>query len=172
MIVQPEFMAPTPDVTHDLHGESENQAEILAVTAPAKAKPPLVLVVEDEEAIGHLIVFMLKREGFKVEWKKNGNDADHFIHYNDAPTLVLLDINLPDIDGYGLLGLIRARISWQQTPVIMLTAMSQANDVAKAVASGADDYLLKPFLPAELIKRVHKLCSRQCSQPDPNLLQT
>ena len=165
MITQPELVAPTPDVTPDLHGESKNQAEILAATVPVEAQPPLVLVIEDEETVGHLIVFMLKREGFKVEWKKNGRDADRFIHHSDAPTLVLLDINLPDIDGYGLLGLIRARPSWQQTPVIMLTAMSEAKDVAKAVARGADDYLLKPFHPAELIKRVHKLCRWQCPPP-------
>ena len=106
-------MAPTPDAERDLHDENKNHAEILAVTVPTKAEPPLVLVIEDEETVGHLIVFMLEREGFKVEWKKNGKDADHFIHHNDAPTLVLLDINLPDIDGYGLLGLIRARTSWQ-----------------------------------------------------------
>ena len=128
---------------------------------------PLVLVIEDEETVGHLIVFILKREGFKVEWKKNGKDADHFIYCNDAPALVLLDINLPDTDGYELLGVIRARPSWQQTPVLMLTAMSQASDVTKAVASGADDYLLKPFHPAELIKRVHKLCCWQRPEPGP-----
>ena len=113
MITQSELMAPTPDAERDLHDENKNHAEILAVTVPTKAEPPLVLVIEDEETVGHLIVFMLEREGFKVEWKKNGKDADHFIHHNDAPTLVLLDINLPDIDGYGLLGLIRARTSWQ-----------------------------------------------------------
>lgn len=163
MIARSELVTPTPDVTPDLHGKTKNQAEILAVTVPVAAEPPLVLVVEDEEIVGHLLVFLLTREGFKVEWKKNGRDADHFIHHNNAPTLVLLDINLPDIDGYGLLSLIRARASWQQTPVIMLTAMSEASDVARAVALGADNYLLKPFHPEELIRRVYKLCRVQWS---------
>ena len=139
---------------------AEKPADGLAAAAlTAQADPPLALVVEDEETTGYLLVFILEREGFKVEWKKNGRDADRFIHRSEAPHIVLLDISLPDMDGYGLLGLIRARPAWQHVPVLMLTSLSEAKYVAKAVARGANDYLLKPFHPAELVKRVHKLRS-------------
>jgi DNA-binding response OmpR family regulator len=137
-----------------------------AVTEPAHAEAeilgppvaPVAFVVEDDESIGYLLAFILEREGFKVEWKTNGKDADRFILRNEAPRIVLLDVNLPDIDGYGLLRIIRAHPAWQLVPVLMLTALSQPRDVAKAISDGADDYLLKPFHPAELAKRVHKLC--------------
>lgn len=158
MNAKPELVSSTPEAPPDSESDTENPADTSATMAPIKAEPLIALVVEDEEIIGSLLVFILERQGFKVEWKKNGRNADRFIHHNEAPTIVLLDIDLPDIDGYGLLGLIRARPSWRQTPVIMLTAMSEAKDVAKAVSCGADDYLLKPFNPADLIKRVHKLC--------------
>ena len=120
--------------------------------------PPVAFVVEDDELIGQLLVFILEREGFKVEWKTNGKDADRFILRNEAPKIVLLDVNLPDIDGYGLLRIIRALPSWRFVPVLMLTASSQPKDVTKAIFDGANDYLLKPFHPAELVKRVHTLC--------------
>ena len=55
----------------------------------------------------------------------------------------------------------RARIAWESTPIIMLTAKAQEQDVAKALRAGANDYLLKPFHPADLLARVHKLCARE-----------
>lgn len=157
--------SPADDAQSGLASGAEKPATRLAASALiAPADSPLALVVEDEQTVGYLLVFILEREGFKVEWKKNGRDADRFIHCNEAPQIVLLDITLPDIDGYGLLGRIRARPSWQHAPVLMLTSMSEAKYVAEAVARGANDYMLKPFHPTELVKRVHKLISRSKPQ--------
>jgi DNA-binding response OmpR family regulator len=125
-----------------------------------EAPPPRALVVEDDESISHLLVFILQGEGFKVDFKPDGKEADRYIHSQAPPNIVVLDINLPDIDGFGLLRLIRARPAWELTPILMLTSMSHADDVARAVAAGANDYLLKPFHPAELVRRVNKLCGR------------
>lgn len=153
-------------------GDAEKPADSSAASAlTAPVDLPLALIIEDEETVGYLLAFILEREGFKVEWKKNGRDADHFIHCGETPHIVLLDISLPDIDGYGLLDRIRDRLAWEHVPVLMLTSMSEAKYVVKAMACGANDYLLKPFHPAELLKRVHKLSSRPkpqvASQPNP-----
>lgn len=127
-------------------------------SAPTEAVTPLsVLIIEDDESIGYLIGFVLEREGYKVDWKQGGYEAAAFIQRNAPPSVVLLDVNLPEVDGYGLLTIMRANPLWQQTPVLMLTSMSQAKDVAKAKAGGANDYLLKPFKPLELVSRVYKL---------------
>lgn len=177
MSPKPQPIASPPDDAHPISqsgvaGGTEKPADRLAVSAlTAPADPPLALIIEDEQTVGYLLVFILEREGFKVEWKKNGRDADHFIHCGETPQIVLLDISLPDIDGYGLLDRIRDRPSWQHVPVLMLTSMSETKYVVKAVARGANDYLLKPFHPTELLKRVHKLSNfskpRVAAQPNP-----
>ena len=120
-----------------------------------------VFVVEDDPSIRQLLAFILESEDFEVCWESNGKSADNYISCHAPPKIVVLDISLPEMDGYGLLQRIRSHKRWKYTPVLMLTALSQAKDVNKAVESGANDYLLKPFHPEELIKRVRKLCLQE-----------
>lgn len=117
-----------------------------------------VLIIEDDESLGYLLDFVLEREGYRVVWIQDGVEAATYIHEHAPPSVVLLDVNLPGMDGHRLLDLVRAHPRWGRTPVLMLTALSQAKDVAKAKDGGANDYVLKPFKPLDLVSRVAKLC--------------
>ncbi|WP_341922019.1 response regulator transcription factor [Polaromonas sp. YR568] len=137
------------------------EAEAPPVQEEPAAALPAVLVVEDDESIAYLLVFMLEREGFKVHLCEDGRQARKYVEENASTDIVVLDIALPYLDGFGLIRVMRDRIAWESTPIIMLTAKAQEQDVAKALRAGANDYLLKPFHPADLLARVHKLCARE-----------
>lgn len=114
------------------------------------------LVVEDDEHISHLLQFMLKRDGFLVHVARDGQEAKNFIETSAPPDIVLLDVMLPFFDGFALVTLLRAEPDWKNTPVIMLTAKTQERDIVRALEAGANDYMLKPFQPAELLARVRQ----------------
>lgn len=116
-----------------------------------------VLVVEDNDEIAFLIQFLLEREGFQVELARDGRAADQKIAAMPAPSLVMLDVMLPYVDGFQLLQQIRSRKGWERIPVIMLTAKAQENDIVRGLEAGASDYVLKPFKPNELLARVRRL---------------
>jgi DNA-binding response OmpR family regulator len=123
-------------------------------------KPPSsVLVVEDDEHISHLLQFMLKRDGFVVHLARDGREAKDFIEKNSPPDVVLLDVMLPYFDGFALVTILRAQPAWKATPVIMLTAKTQERDIVRALEAGANDYILKPFQPAELLARVKRFAA-------------
>ena len=132
-----------------------------AVQAEPAVALPTVLVVEDDEYISHLVVFMLERAGFNVHLSQDGRDAQQYVEQNDPPALVVLDVSLPYVDGFTLLRMMRNRFAWDLIPIIMLTAKAEKWDVATALRAGANDYLLKPFDPAELLARVNKLHVRK-----------
>ena len=119
--------------------------------------PPSVLVVEDDENISHLLKFMLQREKYVVHLARDGREAKQFIESNAPPDIVLLDVMLPFFDGFTLVALLREQPAWKTTPVIMLTAKTQEHDIVRALHAGANDYILKPFQPAELLARVKRL---------------
>ncbi len=119
---------------------------------------PRILVVEDEEAIAQGLSFNLERKGYEVEVSSDGGDAlarltDHGFD------LVVLDVRLPGADGFEICQKMRAARDF--TPVLMLTARGQPDDVIYGLKSGADDYVVKPFDLAELLARVEGLLRRQ-----------
>lgn len=116
-----------------------------------------VLVVEDNEEIAFLVKFLLEREGFRAELASDGRAAEQRIATTPPPNLVILDVMLPYVDGFQLLAQIRGNKTWAQTPVIMLTAKTQEGDIVRALEAGANDYMLKPFQPNELLARVRRL---------------
>ncbi|HEY1394114.1 MAG TPA: response regulator transcription factor [Methylibium sp.] len=118
---------------------------------------PVVLVIEDDDNIAQLLEFMLEREGYAVKTLADGQVASRHIASEPAPALVLLDSMLPYRDGVALLGEIRARAEWAATPVLMLTAKSLERDIVRALDAGANDYVVKPFQPQELMARVRRL---------------
>ncbi len=109
-----------------------------------------ILVVDDEHAIADLVGIYLKNEGFEVTLAYSGADAAHAILMQEFD-LAVLDIMLPDIDGFELLRTIRAEHTY---PVIMLTARDAQADKIEGLTLGADDYVVKPFKPLELVARV------------------
>ena len=119
-----------------------------------------VLVAEDEDQISYLLNFMLTREGYKVKVVNDGQEAMDAIAVMDIPKLVLLDIMMPHYDGYQLVEHIRTNTDWKNVPIVMLTAKSQEKDIIKALEGGANDYLVKPFQPAELISRLKMLINK------------
>ena len=120
-------------------------------------KPRTVLVVEDDPPLAKLIQFCLAREGFEVRQAADGEQALQEFDQAQLPDLVLMDVMLPYRSGYELLAELRRRPTWNQVPVIMLTSRGREEDVVQGLDSGANDYLIKPFRPPELIARIRKL---------------
>lgn len=122
-----------------------------------ESQKKLVLVVEDDQEISYLLTFILERQGYEVILAEDGNKAlDIIKNVNGKPSLVLLDIMLPYHDGFELVSAIREKDGWERIPVIMLSAKSQENDITRALDLGADDYIVKPFQPMELIARLKR----------------
>jgi two-component system KDP operon response regulator KdpE len=115
-----------------------------------------ILVVDDEERMVRFIRLNLEHDGFEVEEAFDSHEAMNKIR-ETLPDLVLLDVMLPDIDGFELLRMIREN---QDIPVIMLTAKSEEDDRVRGLELGADDYVTKPFSPRELVSRVKAVLRR------------
>ena len=116
-----------------------------------------ILIIEDDQSIADLLSFMVEREGHVVEAFADGDAAWRHIAASPPPALVLLDAMLPYRDGLTLLADMRALAPWKKVPVIMLTAKSLERDIVRALETGADDYVIKPFQPQELMARVRRL---------------
>ena len=119
-----------------------------------------ILVVDDDEKILRLVRMYLEREGFTVREARDGQAALAAIALHE-PALVVLDLMLPEIDGLSVLRAIRRR---SRTPVIVLSARGTVGDRIQGLESGADDYVPKPFSPAELILRVKRVLERSVDE--------
>ena len=108
-----------------------------------------ILIVEDEKKIADIVRSYLERDGFNVTIADTGKTALHQIKKNFD--LIILDLMLPDIDGETICSSIR---EFSDIPIIMLTAKSAEDDRIKGLGTGADDYVIKPFSPRELVARV------------------
>jgi DNA-binding response OmpR family regulator len=115
-----------------------------------------VLVVDDDQKIVHLVRTYLEREGFRVETAADGLAAIAAARARQ-PRLVVLDLMLPGLDGFAVMRALRAG---SPTPILMLSARGSTADRVLGIATGADDYLPKPFSPAELVVRVHAILRR------------
>jgi two-component system alkaline phosphatase synthesis response regulator PhoP len=112
-----------------------------------------VLAVDEEPDVLRLVEVKLKKAGFEVLTARDGEEglnkaiAEH-------PDVVLMDVMMPRMDGFTAAGLMKAQV--QPAPIIlMLTAKGQENDVVRGLSGGADDYIVKPFAPRELIARIN-----------------
>ena len=115
-----------------------------------------ILVVDDDAKIVHLVRTYLERAGYRVVEASNGRAALAAIAL-EAPALVVLDVMLPEVDG---LSIVRAVRRTDRTPIIMLSARGTTSDRIEGLTAGADDYLPKPFSPAELVVRVRRVLDR------------
>ncbi|HYI89411.1 MAG TPA: phosphate regulon transcriptional regulator PhoB [Beijerinckiaceae bacterium] len=121
--------------------------------------PPRILVVEDEESLTLLLRYNLEVAGYAVESVRRGDEAVLRLA-EQMPDLVLLDWMLPGLSGVELCRRIRARKETERLPVIMLTARGEEADRVRGLATGADDYVVKPFSVPELVARVGALLRR------------
>ncbi len=114
-----------------------------------------VLVVDDEPNIVLSLEFIMKQAGFEVRVARNGDEALGAIAAS-PPDLVLLDVMMPNRDGYDVCQTIRANPAWKDICIIMLTAKGRDIEREKGMALGADDYITKPFSTREVIARVQQ----------------
>ncbi len=118
--------------------------------------PRTVLLIEDEESIGNLVRTYFERDEFAVVWLRSGEEALLELAGRKID-LVVLDIGLPGIDGFEVCRRVRSR---SQVPILMLTARDEEPDRIAGFELGADDYVLKPFSPRELVARANAILRR------------
>lgn len=118
-----------------------------------------ILIVEDEEPIQILLTYNLQAEGFRVRATANGEDVAHLVN-EERPDLIVLDWMLPGISGIEVCRLLRSRPETRDVPVIMLTARGEENERVRGLATGADDYIVKPFSVPELLARIKTILRR------------
>ena len=115
-----------------------------------------ILVVEDEASIASFVSLYLKNAGYEVRTAENGTDALAAVHTRE-PSLIILDLMLPDLDGLEVCRRIRQN---SDVPILMLTARDEDVDKIIGLEVGADDYMTKPFNPRELVARVKSILRR------------
>ena len=118
-----------------------------------------IFSIEDEDALVSLLEYNIKASGFKFEHSTNGYDAMMKLQKSN-PDLILLDWMLPDIAGTEVCKFVRSNKDLKNTPIIMLTAKGEEQDLLSGFEMGCDDYITKPFSPAELIARIKALLRR------------
>jgi two-component system phosphate regulon response regulator PhoB len=118
-----------------------------------------ILIVEDEEPLTLLLRYNLESEGYLVDAVARGDDADTRLR-ESVPDLIVLDWMLPGLSGIELCRRLRARPETKSLPIIMLTARGEESERVRGLATGADDYIVKPFSVPELLARVRALLRR------------
>ena len=117
-------------------------------------KPATILVVDDEEVIVDLLLDILQREGYQVHCVRSGRQAVD-IAMKVRPDLIIMDILMPDLDGYSATELIKQNSSLKDVPVIFLTGRSAEEDGGKAFATGATTFMRKPFKKQQITDLVN-----------------
>jgi DNA-binding response OmpR family regulator len=128
-------------------GEAKN------APAPKREGPAQVLIADDDPTIGALLVAVLRRPGAECRLARNGSEALTMMR-EVVPDVLILDVNMPGIDGFEVLTNLRADGATARVPVVLLTARQQESDVLKGFSCGASDYITKPFNPMEVTARV------------------
>lgn len=122
-----------------------------------------ILVIEDERDLQELIRFNLSRDGYRVTCASDGREAIQLIK-TSRPQLIVLDLLLPEIDGFQICKYLKSEPDTRDIPVIMVTAKSEEADIVAGLEVGADDYLPKPFSPRVLVARIRALLRRKAAQ--------
>ena len=118
-----------------------------------------ILIAEDEPDIRELVLFMLRFAGYEVVAATNGEEAVQTA-LREKPDLILLDVRMPRMTGYDACRLMKANPDLRDVPVVFLSAKGQESEIQSGLEAGAEEYLLKPFSPAELTNRVRGILSR------------
>jgi DNA-binding response OmpR family regulator len=119
-----------------------------------------ILIAEDERDIRDLITFTLRFAGYEVIPTSNGEEAYHAA-VKEKPDLILLDVRMPRMTGYEACREIKANARTKGIPVVFLSAKGQETEVKTGIEAGADEYILKPFSPDQLMDRVKVILSRK-----------
>lgn len=120
---------------------------------------PTILIIEDEKDLAQLVSYNLEQAGFRAKIESNGSDGYERAQ-RESPDLILLDLMLPKMNGLEVCRLLRSNPKTKTIPVIMLTAKGEEIDRVVGFEMGADDYIVKPFSPRELVLRVKAILKR------------
>ncbi len=127
-----------------------------------------ILIIEDERELREIIKYNLENNGFGVQESSNANDA--LILMEDyLPDLILLDLMLPGLKGENFLTLIKKNAKYKSIPVIIISAKNKEEDIVKAIESGADDYLVKPFSLKVLVAKINAIIKRSQGEENNDL---
>ena len=118
--------------------------------------PARILVVEDNEHAAYLLRFLLERAGFSVTVSPDGRDALAKLESPEPADLIVLDLMLPYVSGYQVLIEARKSERWRAVPIIVVTARTLEMDAVRALETGANDFVRKPFHPEELVARIRR----------------
>jgi DNA-binding response OmpR family regulator len=129
------------------------------IVSGGRGKGACVLLVEDEEQLRRVMKDLLQREGYRVAEARDGiqalDEVDRF-----APDVIILDLNLPGLDGYGVLAQLRSRPATREIPVMVLTAKGDEDNEVRVFELGADDFVTKPFRARSLTARLEAVLGR------------
>jgi DNA-binding response OmpR family regulator len=125
------------------------------------------LVVDDDRVLGDVVAFTLRREGFEVFLAYDGISA--LTRWEEhQPDLIILDVNIPEIDGFAVCKQLREKTN---TPIILLTVRGEEEDIIHGLNLGADDYIVKPFSPRQLVARANAVLRRVGQISTPSILK-
>ncbi|HEX7237331.1 MAG TPA: response regulator transcription factor [Gammaproteobacteria bacterium] len=130
-----------------------------------EARPERVLIVEDNEHAAYLLRTLLERAGYAVIVSPDGRDALAKLASLEPVDLVILDLMLPYVSGYQVLIEARQNPKWQRVPIVVVTARTLEMDAVRALETGANDFVRKPFAPEELVARVRRAIELRRSVP-------
>jgi DNA-binding response OmpR family regulator len=137
--------------------ETENQEGSLE-------EAPLILIVDDDADLLHILSLLLKRLGVEVKRTTSASMALQWLKETDRVDLIILDLKLPDMDGTEVLRQIRDNPDLDQVPVMILSAKGDPATIRQVLNSGADDYLTKPYHPSNLLAHVEGLLNSQAQR--------
>ena len=116
-----------------------------------------ILVIDDSPTVVKFVSFSLKNDGFKVISASDGMDAIETLSYlSENVDLIITDLNMPNLDGYGLIETVRQNKEFKETPIIILTSEDGEDDRNRGMLAGANSYLVKPFKSNMLLDEVRK----------------
>jgi len=119
-----------------------------------------ILIVEDSNMQAKMLIDILNKEGFDTFWVDNGNKALNFLRQN-TPTIIISDVVMPEMDGFELCSKIKKIDSLKHIPFIILTSLSNSNDIINGLSSGADNFITKPYKKQYLISRINYLLANR-----------
>lgn len=146
--VTPKHNPHLPRTTREANSASQSE------DTPTAIRAPRVLVVEDALDIRKVIRFLLESAGYDVTAVRDGESVADMIRTWSMPDLVVLDRVLPDLSGDELIAQIRADSRWASVPIIVVSGKNSDQEVAEAMNAGANDYVVKPFMPKNFLEVV------------------
>jgi type II secretory ATPase GspE/PulE/Tfp pilus assembly ATPase PilB-like protein/CheY-like chemotaxis protein len=154
---------PVPGAHHEISMEMDllEEPDLPTVISPAgRGQGACVLLVEDEEQLRRVMKDLLQREGYRVAEARDGIQALDEVD-RSAPDVIILDLNLPGLDGYGVLSQLRSRPATRDIPVMVLTAKGDEDNEVRVFDLGADDFVTKPFRARSLTARIEAVLGRR-----------